>query len=165
MIMNTDPYAFTFKLAQSEEEYEEGKRLFVEYSKSIDINLEYQGFANELEIVHKQYTKPEGALILIQHPDSNHAIGCVGIRKFDDGVAELKRMYIQPQFRGKGLASKLLSMAIDLCNELNYCKILLDTLDTMKPAIALYKKHGFTDIDAYCFNPRNDARFFELKLI
>ncbi len=162
--MNTKPCEYIFKLAESAKEYEVAKELFIEYAGSIDIDLTFQGFDKELNIIKKQYAKPEGGLILIIERETNTSIGCVGVRKFEENVAEIKRMYIKPDYRGRGLADKLMMQAIELCRELYYRKALLDTLDTMKPAIALYQKHGFRDIEAYRYNPREDARFFELSL-
>jgi ribosomal protein S18 acetylase RimI-like enzyme len=88
-------------------------------------------------------------------------IGCAGIRKFKDNIAELKRMYIKPGYRGVGLGNKLLEIALLRAKELDYSKIYLDTLSSMKSAVKIYKTAGFKEIKPYRFNPSEDALFFE----
>ena len=137
---------FEFIIACSEEEFSAGENLFNEYSKSIKIDLSFQNFENDLKEISKQYNKPEGGIVLIKH--NLEFIGCAGIRKFKDNIAELKRMYIKPDYQG-------------LAKELNYSKIYLDTLSSMKSAVKIYKAAGFKKIKPYRFNPSEEALFFE----
>ena len=150
---------FEFIIACSEEEFSAGENLFNEYSKSIKIDLSFQNFENDLKEISKQYNKPEGGIVLIKH--NLEFIGCAGIRKFKDNIAELKRMYIKPDYQGLGLGKQLLKIAILLAKELNYSKIYLDTLSSMKSAVKIYKAAGFKKIKPYRFNPSEEALFFE----
>lgn len=150
---------FEFIIANSEEEFSAGKKLFREYSKSIKIDLSFQNFENELEEIKKQYKKPEGGIVLIKH--NLEFVGCTGIRKLKNNIAELKRMYVKPDYQGLGLGKKLLEIAILLAKELNYSKIYLDTLSSMKSAVNIYKAAGFKEIKPYRFNPSEEALYFE----
>ena len=149
-------------VAVSKDEFSVGKKLFLEYSSKLDFDLCFQNFDEELKDIHIQYNKPYGALILLK--EKNDFIGCVGIRKFENGIAELKRMYIKEEFRGKGYGKLLLYEAIKTAKILNYNSIRLDTLQTMKEAISLYKKNGFKNIDSYRENPIDGAEYLELSI-
>lgn len=155
---------YIFKLITEEEDFEKARNLFLEYANSLDFDLHFQNFIKELEEINIQYNKPDGGLILIIDRLSGEEIGCVGIRKFEDKVAELKRMFIKESHRNKGLGAELLRRAIQLSKDLDYENIRLDTLDTMKPAIALYEKFGFKQTGAYRYNPFDNVKFYEITL-
>jgi len=91
-------------------------------------------------------------------------IGCVGIRQFNDQIAELKRMYIRKDHRQKGYGRLLLDEAIGLSRELIYDRIRLDTLESKLAAIKLYLSSGFREIESYRFNPQVGAKYYELNL-
>ena len=148
-----------FCLAATEKEYIGAKRLFSEYAASLDIDLKFQQFEEELQKVQIMYAPPHGGIILAE--EDEQFIGCVAIRKLSDTTGELKRMYIKPTYQNKGLGSKLLQKALELAKTCNYKTVRLDTLSEMVSAIALYKKAGFTEIAPYYFNPKAGAVFFE----
>jgi len=110
------------------------------------------------------YREPEGGLVLVRDIRTGEFAGCAGIRKLDNGIAELKRMYVREGHRGKGLGQQLLDRAVDLARELKYERIRLDTLPSMKAAIRLYRKNGFREIQPYRYNPDKTALFFEMEL-
>ena len=83
---------------------------------------------------------------------------------FEDAISELKRMYVNKNYRGQGLGKRLLIKSIEVGKELGYKKMRLDTLPTMKAAIGLYKKMGFYEIPAYRFNPIEGTKYFEMAL-
>lgn len=155
---------YKFKLIDDEESYEQAKNLFIEYADSLIIDLRFQDFKKELKEINIQYNKPHGGLIIIIDNDSREAVGCIGIRKFENKIAEFKRMYVKDSHRKKGLGKELLNRAIKLAKNLGYEIVRLDTLDTMKLAIALYKRYGFNEIEAYRYNPNKNVKYFELKL-
>lgn len=156
---------FDIQLATGEADFLIAKELFIEYSKSLSINLCFQNFEKELAEIDVQYNEPfGGGLLILIDKIQNKAIGCVGVRKYDDGVGELKRMYIQNVYQGKGLGRQLLKAILGLSRDLNYKKLRLDTLVTMKSAIALYESMGFYEIDAYRFNPESQTKYFEIEL-
>lgn len=151
------------KEVDSTEEYLLAAQLFQEYARYIGVDLAFQNFEEEINDLQKQYFRPEGA-VFIAYNSENCAVGCVGVRKQKESICELKRMYIKPQARGKGLGSLLVQKCIDLGIELGYSKIRLDTLSTMHAAIHVYEKAGFYEIESYRFNPFEEAKFYEREL-
>lgn len=149
--------------AKSDKEYKIAIKLFKEYASQIGVDLSFQHFDKEILEIEKQYSKPNGQII-IAYDNAENPIGCFGIRKFADSICELKRMYLKKEVRGKGIGKKLLVKAIRSGKELNYKTMRLDTLPTMKSAIKLYKKIGFYEIDAYRFNPIEGTKYFEIQL-
>lgn len=145
--------------ARSKEEYDAAAVLFREYATWLNIDLGFQGFEEELLQLEKMYALPVGGIILSK--EGNEYTGCVGIRRIDDATAEMKRMWVKMNQHGKGLGSALLQQAIQLAKDCGYKKIQLDTLNTMTPAINLYRKNGFTEISAYYHNPNKSALYFE----
>jgi len=149
-------------VAASKKEFNAGKKLFLEYSRIIQIDLSFQDFKSELKDISIQYNKPDGGLLLLKI--DGKFTGCAGIRKIDPESAELKRMYIRKQYRGYGFGKQLLTAAIDLAGRIGYKKIQLDTLPEMKAAIRLYESAGFVETEPYRFNPIEGAKFFQLIL-
>lgn len=146
--------------ATTKSHFEIAKKIFLEYASSINIDLCFQNFDKELEIINKMYNKPNGTLLLTEK--NGNIFGCAGIRIFKKNVAELKRMYIKPEFRRKGVGKILLNKVILSAKELGYSKIVLDTLSSMKSAITLYRSFGFNETKPYYHNPNKEAKYFEL---
>jgi ribosomal protein S18 acetylase RimI-like enzyme len=155
---------FEFILASAQTEFTAAKELFLEYANSLDFNLCFQDFESELRDLEVMYNRQDGGIILIKEISSGEFVGCAGIRKIKNEVAELKRMYIKPAYRHQGLGEQLLDKAVSLAEELGYKKIRLDTMPSMKSAINIYRAKGFKEIEPYRFNPNNEAFFFELRL-
>jgi ribosomal protein S18 acetylase RimI-like enzyme len=136
--------------------------LFQEYANSLDISLEFQNFQEELNSINSMYGSPTGCLLLVYEKEL--PIACAAYRKIEEGVCELKRMYIKPPFRGKQIAQSLLDMLTKKASINGYDLMRLDTLDTMLPALGLYRKNGFYEIEAYCHNPNEGVVYMEKKL-
>lgn len=151
-----------YQFADTAAKYEEAARLFKAYAEDINIDLSFQEFDKELDDLATMYSPPEGGIILCLQ-DVRY-IGCIAIRRIDNEICELKRMYVAPGFRNLGIAKNLLEEAIALAVKLGYKKIRLDTLDSMKAAIGLYEEYGFRQIPAYYFNPNKSALYFEKDL-
>lgn len=149
-------------VAKSREDFLTARQLFEEYAKSLNFDLCFQNFEGELLTIDQQYNTPVGALLLAYNGET--AIGCVGVRKFDDEVAELKRMYVKSEYRGLHIGATLLQKALDLATELGYSKIRLDSLSTMTKALELYKSFGFYTIPSYRYNPIPDTVYLEKDL-
>ena len=152
----------TFKRISTSADYEQAKLLFLEYAESLNFDLQFQNFEKELANINEQYSSPEGGIVGIF--ENEKMIGCAGVRKFKDDEAELKRMFIQKTYQGRGLGKKLLVEAINLTKDLGYKRILLDTMPTMISAIYLYESYGFKKISPYRYNPFEGAIFMALEL-
>ena len=148
--------------AKSSEDYQEVKLLIEKYVKFLGMDLEFQGFSNEMDALNSMYATPRGAMILAK--DKKKLIGCIGLRPFRNKIAEMKRMYVDEEYRGKGIGEKLLKSFLEKARQLKYERIWLDTLPELKAANSLYKKYGFKEMDPYRYNPRSDAIFLELVL-
>ena len=146
----------------TEDEYKAAATLFLEYAAWLKIDLCFQGFEEELAHLNEMYSAPSGVIFLSKKEDI--FTGCVAVRKKENDVAELKRMYIKPAYRKAGLGSELLQNALDAATKMGYKKIRLDTLSHMTDAISLYTKNGFYEIEPYYFNPEKNALFFEKEL-
>jgi len=159
--MNTNN-TFIKKKAETAADFENGKRLFQQYIQSLDFELNFQDVNRELKEIATEYNYPTGVLLLIY--DGDQAIACAGVRKIDTHIAELKRMFVDPAYRGHQLGQQLLQMAIDEARQLGYHSIRLDTVPQMRSAIKLYKAAGFYEIEPYRFNPIPGAIYMEKKL-
>jgi len=151
------------KIANTEMEFEQGRILFEEYAGSLNFDLGYQDFKTELNTINRQYREPEGALLLC-FIDNEHAIGCAGVRKFAEGIAELKRLYVNTDYRKLNLGKRLLQSAIDAAKLLNYRFIRLDTVPGQTRAQELYRQLGFYEIEPYRSSPIAGTIYFEKKL-
>lgn len=141
---------------------DEVKAIFLEYAASLDIDLCFQNFQQELDTLPGKYSPPEGAIILAKSGDK--AAGCVALRKIDGDICEMKRLFVRDAYKKMGIGRRLVSLVLDEARELGYRYIRLDTLSTMKKAIELYTKFGFYDIEPYIYNPIEGARYMELDL-
>jgi putative acetyltransferase len=133
--------------------------LFNEYANSLNISLAFQNFSEELNIIDSMYGSPSGCLLLVY--DNDAAVACAAYRNIGEGTCELKRMFIKPSYRGLKIGQTLLEMLCSRAFDNGYSKMRLDTLDTMLPAIGLYKKNGFYEISAYYHNPNEGVVYME----
>ena len=136
--------------------------LFCHYAQAIGIDLSFQGFQRELATLPGPYAKPAGRIALAMVGDQ--AAGCVAIKPLDPQTAEMKRLYVQPAYRGAGAGRLLATWAIDQARLAGYQRMRLDTLARMTQAVALYESLGFVRIDAYYVNPLPDVVYFERDL-
>ncbi len=148
--------------AISEIEIQHCRTLFQEYADSLDIDLEFQGFSAELAALPGLFCPPKGAILLAWENDL--LLGCVALRPLEDSIAEIKRLYVRPIARSKGVGQALVCAIVDRAKSMQYERIRLDTLSSMKVAISLYKQLGFKEISPYCHNPLEEACFLELAL-
>lgn len=152
----------SFRTAHTQNEFSIAKNLFIEYENSLAFRIDWQNFEDELKTVNTQYDAPTGALLLAYYDDL--PVGCTGVRRLENQIAEIKRMYVQPEYRGLKIGFKLLELILDKAKTLGYLKVRLDSLRRMAPALRLYEYFGFYEISAYCYNPLEDAVFLEKEL-
>jgi GNAT superfamily N-acetyltransferase len=151
------------KQAESVEEIEQARGLFMEYAAWLGIDLCFQGFDEELRELPGSYAPPDGRLLLASEEDV--LMGCIALRRIGAEMCEMKRLYLRPFARGRGLGKQLTAAIIEEARRIGYKQMRLDTLPRrMPPAIALYRSLGFTEIEAYYSNPIEEVLYMELTL-
>jgi len=148
--------------ATTEDDFAAARALIEEYAASLEIDLGFQGFDEEIAHFPRGYSPPDGAVFVAWEGDE--PAGVVALRRYRGSVCEMKRLYVRPAHRGNGLGRKLSEEVIAAARRLGYTTMRLDTLPTMDAAIGLYRALGFRDIPAYRFNPVADAHYMELEL-
>ena len=130
-----------FNFAETKEHLVIVQELFLEYATSLGFSLCFQDFDEELAGLPGEYAPPDGRLLLAL--DNTNAIGCVALRKLDEGICEMKRLYVKSSSRGEGVGRKLAKAIIEEAEKIGYAKIRLDTVPAMREAISLYHSMGF----------------------
>ncbi len=144
------------------DQFNDAISLFQEYANSLNISLAFQNFDEELNIINSMYGSPTGCLLLVY--DNELPIACAAYRKIGENICELKRMYIKPDYRRKGVGQEIMNILCSRAKLNGYTLMRLDTLDTMTPAIKLYSNNGFYTIDAYYHNPNEGVVYMEKRL-
>ena len=130
----------------------------------MQIDLCFQGFAEELTTIAQMYSQPKGCLFLARAGVGSIARGCVGVREFDKHTAELKRLFVSDDLRGHGAGLQLTQSALEFAKNAGYRQIVLDTLPSMTSAARIYSALGFTEIAPYYHNPLPGVRYLGLAL-
>jgi ribosomal protein S18 acetylase RimI-like enzyme len=145
------------------QDIQRARELFEEYASWLEISLCFQNFDKELAGLPGDYAPPSGRLLLAT--ENEQTAGCVALRKINEDTCEMKRLYVRPDFRGRGLGRTLTEAVIQAGREIGYERMCLDTLPgKMGQAVALYRSLGFKEIPPYYDNPVQGATFMELKL-
>jgi putative acetyltransferase len=138
------------------------RALFAEYAAMPEVNGCLRTMDRELVSLPGEYAAPEGRLLLALADDS--AAGCVGLRRFAPGQAEMKRLYVRPAFRGRGVGRLLTETLLAEARHAGYHEMLLDTLPVLAEAVALYRQFGFQEVPPYRTDPVPGALHFRLPL-
>jgi putative acetyltransferase len=152
-----------FVQADSPAHVARARELFREYAQSLGFSLCFQNFDQELAGLPGDYAPPEGRLLLVEREDQ--LAGCVALHRLEPDICEMKRLYLRPQFRGKGLGRLLAERIIAEARQIGYQRMRLDSVEpVMKDAIAMYRRLGFNEIAPYCANPMAGTLYMELEL-
>lgn len=138
------------------------RQLFEEYAASLEVDLAFQGFEDEVAGLPGAYVRPAGGLFL--GFDGEVPTGCVAFRPLEPGVSEMKRLYVRPTARGAGWGRRLAGHVIEHAQAAGYRHMRLDTLPSMRAALGIYLAMGFREIPPYRHNPVAGTRFLELDL-
>jgi putative acetyltransferase len=165
----------SFTQAESPAQISQARELFLEYAQSLGFSLCFQNFDHELASLPGEYAPPEGRLLLAEY--EAQLAGCVALHKLGSGAGseagfeagsefcEMKRLYLRPQFRGKGLGRALADRIITEARQIGYRRMRLDTVEpVMKDAVEMYRKIGFKEIAPYRENPMSGTLYMELEL-
>lgn len=149
--------------AESPPHVAQARELFQEYAQSLGVSLCFQNFEQELAGLPGHYAPPDGRLLLAEY--DGQLAGCVALHKWESGVCEMKRLYLRPSFRGKGLGRAMAEKIIAEARNIGYRRMRLDTIEPlMKDAVEMYRKLGFREIAPYRPNPIAGAMYMELQL-
>lgn len=156
---------YSIRPPQSREEWETVRHLLVDYRNEFDDETCFTSFDEELENIERVYADPRKyKLVAVEHP-GNKIVGCVGLREFSPGVAEMKRLYVIPSHRGLHLGKKLAEEIISIATKMKYKKMILDTMHAMQDAQKLYQRMGFVVAEPYDNQDPSKVVCYEKSLI
>ena len=162
-----DTQAVTLTIPSDPQELSAVRTLFQEYADSLGVDLCFQGFEAELAELPGEYGPPRGRLLLAWVGDA--LAGCCALRPLDNcdypNAGEMKRLYVRKAFRAFGLGRELAEATLDAARQIGYTSVLLDTLNDMEAARALYTDLGFVEIAPYYHNPVPGSHYLKVDLI
>jgi GNAT superfamily N-acetyltransferase len=161
--------ALKILIPQNESQWSECRLLHFEYIRQAGSHpilrpyFTLKNFAVEINRMPRDYQPPDGICLVAYL--NNIAVGTVALRKLDDKVCEMKRLYVKAEARGAGVGTKLIEQLVLEARYLGYERIRLDnSRSAMAKANQLYRQLGFYEIDRYNENTVADAYFMEKKL-
>jgi GNAT superfamily N-acetyltransferase len=147
----------------SPDDLDAARRLFREYVEGLDFALDFQDFEDEMDALPGPYAAPDGTILLAEIDGS--PVGVVAVKSLDDdGVCEMKRLYVQPDHRNDGVGRALGEAILNVARDLDYDVMRLDTVESMTAARSLYRSLGFEERSAYYHNPLPDVVYMERDL-
>ena len=149
--------------AETPAQIEQARNLFREYEKMLGLNLCFQNFDEEVANLPGKYAAPEGRLFLVL--SDGKLAGCVALRKLENKICEMKRLFVREDFRNLRIGKLLIEKIIEEARTAAYEKMRLDTFPAkMSKAVKLYESYGFREIPPYYDNPYDGILFMEMKL-
>lgn len=164
--MSSSPPVIDIKSPASSDDIAQTRAIFRDYAASLKVDLCFQGFDEELAKLPGDYASPRGTLLLAWV--NGELAGCCALRPLDGcdyaNAAEMKRLFVRPSFRGLGIGRLLTEAILDAARAAAYSCVLLDTLDDMEAARALYEDLGFVEIPPYYHNPHAGAHYLKVDV-
>jgi putative acetyltransferase len=164
--MHSAPHTIQLITPTSAGEFAATREIFREYALSTEVDLSFQDFEGEVGDLPGEYAEPRGALRLALV--DGEVAGCCALRPLDSvdysNASEMKRLFVRPAFRGFGLGRQLAESTLDAARQHGYACVLLDTLDAMESARALYAELGFEEIPPYYHNPLAGAHYLKANI-
>jgi putative acetyltransferase len=154
--------AFTIAPARSPGDLDDVRTLFREYATTPDVGVCVQGFDQEIAGLPGVYADPPGTLLLARVGAA--AAGCAALKPVGDATAEMKRLFVRGEFRGRRIGEALAMAIIEAARARGYSRLRLDTLPQMKEARVIYSRLGFTDVPPFNAPPIAGAAYMELSL-
>jgi putative acetyltransferase len=148
--------------ANSPEQLQTAGNLFLEYAKSVNVSLCFENLDQEVETLPGLYASPDGCLLLAS--SDGRIAGCVALKKVDHQTCEMKRLFVRSEFRGQGIGKQLATTIGEEARRIGYKSMRLDTLPSMREAIALYESLGFKTIPPFRELPVPGALFMQAAL-
>jgi putative acetyltransferase len=139
------------------------QRLLREYQDWLEVDLCFQSFEKELENLPVKYARPAGDMVIARV--DGEVAGCISWYPIEPQIAEIKRLYVRPAFRGRGVGRLLFAHAIDKIRDYGYRTVRLDSLERLAEAKKLYESFDFRPIPPYNSNPLPDVYYMELPLV
>jgi GNAT superfamily N-acetyltransferase len=153
----------TIQCATSPEDLLSVREMCQEYAHALGVDLETQNLAQELGELPGKYASPFGCLLLAFV--NGKPAGCVALKRLTEDTCEMKRLYVRPQYRRRGLGRRLLERLIQEARLIGYSNLRLDTLpEKMDRAVSLYCSMGFVAIPPYWNNTLPGVEYMELRL-
>ncbi len=159
---------------KTDEDIEIAKMLFVEYVEFLKIVLSeyadvpwliqyYQDFQKETDLLPGRYAQPEGIILIAECHDQ--PAGCVALGKLSNGICEMKRLFVRPENKRKGIGSALCEALMEQAIKMGYTQMRLAT--ALEPPKALYQSLGFKEITPYRDIPDviKNVVHMEIKLV
>jgi ribosomal protein S18 acetylase RimI-like enzyme len=148
-----------YKKLETEDEINRSKIIIKKYVKWLNLDLSFQDIDKELNDFPGKYMEPNGTFIIAK--DKDNVIGCVGLKKWDEEICEMKRLFVNDKYKGKGIGKKLVEIIIEEAKKEKYTIMRLDTFKTMESALKIYYKNNFYKIEPYYNNPYNGVVYLE----
>ena len=145
------------QIVENEDHVAQASALFREYADTRKNDPALVGFPEEINNLPGNYAPPNGNIILA-YSDGKPA-GCVAVHKLEDHICEMKRLYVPPKFRGRGIGRYLVMEIIKQAKNMGYARMRLDSTPSMKTAQALYESIGFYEIHDYKRNPNKGTKY------
>jgi ribosomal protein S18 acetylase RimI-like enzyme len=151
-----------YKKLETEEETAMAKELLREYVQWLDTDLAFQNIDDELKHFPQKYEPPDGGFIIAK--ENNSVVGCVAIKKLENKICEMKRLFVKDAYKNRGIGKKLVEAIVEDAKRKNYEKMRLDTCNIMENALGIYYKNGFYEIGPYYNNPNDGVVYLEKLL-